>query len=1131
MKNNSDFENLNIKLLGSAGRGEYEQVKEFIELGANINHQNDTGKTALMKAFSNGHFELGMLLIKKGADLSLKDKVGNTALTVLVSLPQEEVTGEWNEDIREKIFDELMAKDIPVNHRDFFGGNLFKKAYENNNLSLALYLLNKNIRASQEELNECLHKVVENDPSMEDAFQMDAIRYLLKRGADINAKDPLGRTPVMIALKGFQFEIAEKLIDLNADLKAKDILDATVFDYMCIFPSYLNDSGFPGFLSVLYRSTLYGILNQYTKEVKSFKPEETLPTAIKKENYYMVELLLRKGAKCDKKTLDALIQNSYRVPSVFFKSHYLETLLQKGANINAQDRKDRNALMHFILKGKLQEAKLLVEKGASVLGKDHEGKGPFAYLSQIKRVYGYGDNGERITALFEAMLSGVKPKEKSDVLKMVVTESIKNENWFLIGECVDKGFDYKNTLIHGKTLAQLANVEGGETIFKKINALNVDQDQRFLEAIYKKGEPSRNPSYQKMDPISQDALDLQMETLIGVLMNKEKKYLKDEVEFRKNTEDQSIESSFWFQLKKMDSDFEELKDRIENLIRATKSMGADLDKRDPQGHTYLMKAIEEGAYQTAKVLISSDANIHAKDSQGFDALSYLATSPFSDSRNEELTSFQAFSWELVYEELMQKDVDLKRMDAFGVGLVEKAILTQNYNIALRMMEDGAPTSKKLLEEKLGEFSKYDSLEPLVRNVLNRGVSSKKVDHEGRDPLMNALMYGAIENACLIGKNKDNLDYVDKRGNNIYHYLTDALKRAEQWYQADMPFGLNDFYMEKFNKNFRKMMKEAISKNGKLDQKNDFGITPLLHALNHGVLGLARRLIQNNARMDICDNMGNNPFHFMCKISEPFTDKQQERFLGLMKSFYENGVNPFKENIYGDTPISLAESSGNLLAVKTILGYYYELPMDVKNKDGVTPLMKACFEGNILDIRRLMSKDMEKTVKDHEGKTPLFYAVMGNQPEVIAELAKTLSDVQILDQKGNSAIDIAIRYNKPEALFTLLELYEKEIPYLPVKAESLEQLNPLLREHMHRMSEKNENDCIRFMTHHIQKISPNHRILKRISISNGIRECHHQPKAPEMRKIERGFRKPRAFMKGKPRIIGKGPGFMGKTFSI
>jgi ankyrin repeat protein len=909
---------------------------------------------------------------------------------------------------------------------------------------------------------------------------------------------------------------------------------------MCIFPANLNESGVSTFLTKFYHVTLEEMLDQYAKTVKSFNLDKAIPLAMQKDNHFMVQLLLKKGALCDTEILDYLINQSYRVPSVFLKSHYLETLLERGANINALDAKQRNTLINFIIKGKLKEAQLLVERDANPLQKDIKGKDAFSYLSQLKRVYGYEDNGGNISALFDVMLSKVKPTEKSEVLKKVVTESVKSKNWFLIIECMNKGFDYNNTLIMGKKLVQLANISGEEEIAKKINTLNSNQNKKLLEIIYQKGDPSGLESLQKMTPIPQQDIDLQMKTLIELLMNKEKSYLKLEAQFRENNDDTSMDSHFWYQLEEMDLEFQENKNRIESLIFATQKMGGNLDLKDPKGRTYLMKAIQEGAYETAKVLISLGVDIHAKDSLGFDALSYLVTSPFSANGNIDVSNQHVFTWEKVYEALVERDVNLKGVDNFGFGGVEKAILNQNYNIALRLLEDGAPFSKNVLEEKLGEFSKSDAFDPLVRMIIDRGLSTEKVGHDGRDPLMNSLLHGAIENACLIGNHKENLSHVDKAGNTVYHYMTDAVKRAQELYQEDMPFEFNKFRMNKFKENFEKMMEIAFSKNKNLDQRNDLGITPLLHALNHGVLALARRLMNNNARMDICDNMGNNPFHFMCKLSEPLTEKKQERFLGLMKSFYENGVNPFKENIYGDTPLSLAEASGNSLAIKTILGYYYELPVDGKNKDGATQLMKACFDGNILDIRRLMSKDIEKTMKDHEGKTPLFYAVMGNQPQAIAELAKTLSDVQILDQKGNSAIDTAIHYNKPEALFTLLNIYEKEIPYLPVKAESLEQLNPLLREHMHRMSKNDEDVCIEFITYQLRKMSPNHRSLRGFSISNAMGEFHHQPKLTGTRnhanttltrKIGMGSKRRGAIVILKPRIMHNGKGSFVKTFSI
>jgi ankyrin repeat protein len=65
-----------------------EVVSYLLDGGAHIDDRDDRGRTALMIAAEGGHSEIADLLLKRGADPSLKDKAGKRAadLTVLTSL-------------------------------------------------------------------------------------------------------------------------------------------------------------------------------------------------------------------------------------------------------------------------------------------------------------------------------------------------------------------------------------------------------------------------------------------------------------------------------------------------------------------------------------------------------------------------------------------------------------------------------------------------------------------------------------------------------------------------------------------------------------------------------------------------------------------------------------------------------------------------------------------------------------------------------------------------------------------------------------------------------------------------------------------------------------------------------------
>jgi len=71
----------NTALFMAVVRSNKETVKALINLGININHQNNDGSTALMYCVSHGDWApMTELLIKAGSDVNIANNSGNTAL-------------------------------------------------------------------------------------------------------------------------------------------------------------------------------------------------------------------------------------------------------------------------------------------------------------------------------------------------------------------------------------------------------------------------------------------------------------------------------------------------------------------------------------------------------------------------------------------------------------------------------------------------------------------------------------------------------------------------------------------------------------------------------------------------------------------------------------------------------------------------------------------------------------------------------------------------------------------------------------------------------------------------------------------------------------------------------------------
>ncbi|MBE6462711.1 MAG: hypothetical protein E7005_03000 [Alphaproteobacteria bacterium] len=114
-------EELGTKLFDncSEDRFDIKKIKELIDMGADVNQKDETGKTALMEASRRGHKEVVEFLIQKGADVNKEDDYGWTALM-------------WtSRKGRNEIVELLIQNGADVNVKDYKGRNAVMVAYDN----------------------------------------------------------------------------------------------------------------------------------------------------------------------------------------------------------------------------------------------------------------------------------------------------------------------------------------------------------------------------------------------------------------------------------------------------------------------------------------------------------------------------------------------------------------------------------------------------------------------------------------------------------------------------------------------------------------------------------------------------------------------------------------------------------------------------------------------------------------------------------------------------------------------------------------------------------------------------------------------------------------------------------------
>ena len=175
----------------AAAVGNIEAVKQHLATGEDVNAKDEFGFTPLHNAAWIGHKDVAELLIAKGADVNVVDGDGYTALDWAIYLDDPSASRE----------DKVAKKQIAVLLRKHDG-----KTGEKLKIEDAL-----------------IDAAVEGN--------IEAVKQNLFAGADVNAKDEFGGTPLHNAASEGHKEIAELLIAKGADVNFLDEDGYTPLDW------------------------------------------------------------------------------------------------------------------------------------------------------------------------------------------------------------------------------------------------------------------------------------------------------------------------------------------------------------------------------------------------------------------------------------------------------------------------------------------------------------------------------------------------------------------------------------------------------------------------------------------------------------------------------------------------------------------------------------------------------------------------------------------------------------------------------------------------------------------------------------------------------------------------------------
>ena len=216
----------------------------LIEAGCGVQLQSSTGKTALHLAVQNKHKHVVKLLLENNVDVNIRDTYDPKNKLYLVRGTKKEKT-VWNYVEVRKVLTGLFDKRVKAGriHLASFGTVLASGWGEGPPDSIREEV---RARVDAQVTTEMKDKTALHYAC--DVSDLEVIEMLLKHGADSNACDADGFTPLQMAAIHGNMQVVKKLVDLKVDVSfttadGKDAADYAQLNEESDIEEYLNSKG------------------------------------------------------------------------------------------------------------------------------------------------------------------------------------------------------------------------------------------------------------------------------------------------------------------------------------------------------------------------------------------------------------------------------------------------------------------------------------------------------------------------------------------------------------------------------------------------------------------------------------------------------------------------------------------------------------------------------------------------------------------------------------------------------------------------------------------------------------------------------------------------------------------------